>query len=336
MNVGRLTTDERVLVVAEIGNNHEGDFGAACELVDRAAESGVDAVKVQTFQVKYFVSAADQARYQRLSRFALSYDQFAELSARARSRGLLFIATPLDLDSAAFLDGVVDAFKIASGDNNFVALIERVADTGKPVILSSGFSDLAVIRRGVRIVREQWQARSLTENLAVLHCVSSYPVPDDEANLRAIPLLARELGCTVGYSDHTLGIAASLAAVALGARIIEKHFTLDKQRSDFRDHQLSADPREMTELVQQTRRIAAMLGAGEKVAQPSEAAAEQLSRRSIVASAAFPRGHKLGPQDFTWIRPGTGLAPGEEHRLVGRQLKRDVAFGEPILVADVE
>jgi sialic acid synthase SpsE len=287
MNVGRLTTDDRVLVVAEIGNNHEGDFGAACELVDRAAESGVDAVKVQTFQVKYFVSAADQARYQRLSRFALSYDQFAELSARARSRGLLFIATPLDLDSAAFLDRIVDAFKIASGDNNFVALIRRVADTGKPVILSSGFSDMAVIRRGVGIVREQREARGLAENLAVLHCVSSYPVPDDEANLRAIPLLARELGCTVGYSDHTLGIAASLAAVALGARIIEKHFTLNRTMKGT-DHAFSLEPAGLRKLVRDLDRARLALGDGEKRVYPSELGPIAKMRRTMT-----PEGYKV-------------------------------------------
>lgn len=170
----------------------------------------------------------------------------------------------------------------------------------------------------------------------MLQCGCSYPLPPEEAYLRAIPLLGSELGVTVGYSDHTLGIEASLGAVALGARIIEKHFTLDNGFSDFRDHQLSADPDEMRRLVDGVRKMEKLLGRAEKTVQPSEAGNRQVARRSIVAAAELAAGHRLTSADLTWIRPAVGLAPGEEAQLIGRTLKRPVNFGEPLLPRDVE
>lgn len=336
MKIGPIDLGEKVLVVAEIGNNHEGNFDAARELVRKAAECGADAVKFQTFRTKYFVSASDRARYDRLTSFELSHRQFEELQRLARSSGLLFISTPLDLESAAFLEGLVDCYKIASGDNNFYPLIERVCETGKPIIVSSGLSDLAQIARSVRFIEERWQACAVKQDVAVLHCVSSYPVPPAQANLAAITTLARVLPCTIGYSDHTIGIQACLIAVALGARIIEKHFTLDKQYSDFRDHQLSADPAEMAKLVRRISEMGVLLGTGEKVLQGSEAQVAHLVRRSIVAAGDLPAGHRLRFEDLTWIRPAAGLPPGDEAKVVGRRLKRTLAFGDPILLADLE
>lgn len=336
MKIGPIDLDRKVLVVAEIGNNHEGNVEVAKKLVSAAGECGVDAVKVQTFRAKYLVSAADKGRYERLRSFELSYRQFEELQKLAKSLGLLFISTPFDLESAAFLEDLVDSYKIASGDNNFYPLIERVCRTGKPIIVSSGLSDLAQISRTVRFIKERWTAFEIEQDLAVLHCVSSYPVPPEQANVAAVKRLAAELTCTVGYSDHTIGIQACLAAVALGARIIEKHFTLDKHYSDFRDHQLSADLPEMAELVRRVAEVSVLLGTGEKVLQENEVQAERLIRRSIVAAADLPAGHRVTLEDLTWIRPAIGLPPGEEASVVGRRLKRALTFGEPILLEDLE
>lgn len=336
MQIGTFNLDEKVLVVAEIGNNHEGNFAVAQELVRKAAECGVDAVKFQTFQTKYFVSASDRARYERLSSFELPYPKFERLRELAKSLGLLFISTPLDLLSAAFLEGLVDSYKIASGDNNFYPLIEFVCQTGKPLIISSGLSDLRQIAHSKQFVEKQWKSRGIEQHLAVLHCVSSYPVPPEQANLAAIPFLARELRCVAGYSDHTVGVEACLAAVALGAQIIEKHFTLDQHFSDFRDHQLSADPTEMQQLVQQIKKVRTMLGRPEKAIQPNETEATGLIRRSIVAAANLSSGHRLEWPDLTWIRPAVGLPPGAEELLIGRTIKRSLLFGEPILISDVE
>jgi N,N'-diacetyllegionaminate synthase len=334
MQIGRIRLDERIAIVAEIGNNHEGRFDVACRLVEKAAECGVDFVKFQTFRTAYFTSRADPARFDRLSRFELSYDQFRQLEKLARSLGVGFISTPLDLESGRFLEPLVDAVKIASGDNDFYPLIAQACRSGKPVIVSTGLADLAHLRRLKAFIETVRPAGAL-DRMAFLHCVCSYPVPDEQANLSAITTIRRELGGIVGYSDHTVGPEACLAAAALGARILEKHFTLDKHFSDFRDHQLSADPAEMAAIVKSVRRVEALLGDGEKRIQPSETATQRAARRSIVAGADLPAGHRLAAEDLTWIRPADGLPPGEEGRLVGRTLTRGLSFGEVIRPEDV-
>ena len=336
MRIGDFDLEKKVLVVAEIGNNHEGNFAIAKELVRKAAECGVDAVKFQTFKTEHYVSSSDAARFARLKSFELSYSQFEELSRLARSLGLLFMSTPFDLTSADFLDTIVDAFKIASGDNNYYPLIAQVVRTGRPVIISSGASDFQQVARTVEFVMRQPAEDGVAGRFAILHCVSGYPTPLDQANLRAIQVLADHFDYTVGYSDHTIGVMAALLAVALGARIIEKHFTLDKNFSDFRDHQLSADPAEMRELVRQVRVSSSMLGERNKVIQPCEEAVASAIRRSIVAGADLPAGHRITWSDLTWIRPASGLAPGEEQILVNRVLKRNVRFGEQLRASDVE
>jgi N,N'-diacetyllegionaminate synthase len=338
MRIGSFDTADRVLVVAEIGNNHEGNADLAAQLVREAAASGARAVKFQVVRARHLVSARDEARFARLSSFELPYETFAALAELARSLGLLFIATPLDLASARFLADRVDAFKIASGDNDFYPLLECVAASGRPLIVSSRLSDLEQITRSTRAVEATWDRVGVPKaarQLAVLHCVSSYPAPPEDVHLSALAILERELHCTIGYSDHTLGTEACIAAVAAGAQIVEKHFTIDKQYSAFRDHQLSADPEELRELVAAIARVTTLLGRPHKAIQPSEAAQVQAIRRSIVAAADLPAGHQLVFDDLTWIRPATGLRPGDEPRLIGRTLRRAVAFGEPILLADV-
>lgn len=252
-----------------------------------------------------------------------------------RARGLLFLSTPLDLGSADVLAGLVDAYKVASGDLTFVPLLERIAHTGLPVILSTGLSNLAEITAAVSVVRAAWAENSAGGELAVLHCVSSYPVAAHEASLRAIETLRAELDCTIGYSDHTGGLDAAPLAVALGARIIEKHFTLDKNSSEFRDHALSADPHELRELARRLRLAAELLGSPGKDVQPSERDSVSALRRSIVAAADLPEGHVLAEGDLTWTRPADGLPPGREDVLLGRSLVHDVRFGEPLREADV-
>jgi N,N'-diacetyllegionaminate synthase len=335
MIIGNHDTGKRVLLVAEIGNNHEGDFALAGELVRAAADCGADAVKFQTFRTRDFVSPRDRERFERMSRFELSWDQFERLAALAGNLGLVFLSTPLDIPSAEFLSRIVDGFKIASCDNNFYPLMERVAASGKPVIISGGMAGWNQIAGAKKFIEDAWWPRKLAPGLAVLHCVSAYPVPDNEANLAVIPRLVEMLDCTVGYSDHTLGIDACLAAVTLGARIIEKHFTLDKNQSSFRDHHLSVDPGEMRRMVRCARRIETLLGGAEKAVQPSEMVNQRLLRRAIVAAKDLRAGHRLSFEDLNWIRPAEGLAPGNEELLLGRTLVRGLSAGEPITVTEV-
>ncbi len=323
-------------MIAEIGNNHEGRFDVAERLVRLAAECGADAVKFQTFRTEHYVGRTNEQRFSRLKRFELTGEQFAELAALAHLLGLLFLSTPFDLESAAILEPMVDAYKIASGDNDFFPLITRVAQTGKAVLISSGASDLAQARRAVECVRAEWNARGVQADLAVLHCVSCYPVPPDQANLRAIQTLATALDVPIGYSDHTVGTDAALIAVALGARLVEKHFTLDHAFSGFRDHQLSADPGEMRDLVVRVRRAVRMLGNGNKVLQPCEIATAAEIRRSVVASRDLSAGHQLEAADVTWTRPAGGLPPGQEGALLGRRIRRSVSAGQALRASDVE
>lgn len=336
MKLGSFDTDTRVLIVAEIGNNHEGSAARAADMVRAAAECGVDAVKFQTVRAGELVSRKETARFERLTSFELSDAEYAELSQLARGLGLLFISTPLYLDAVAMLEPLVDAYKIASGDNDFLPLIEKVAHTGKPVIISSGVSTFAQIETAVATVRRIWRASEHAGELGVLQCVSSYPTPPEEAQLAAIPLLAQSLGCVAGYSDHTLGIDACVLAVGAGARILEKHFTLDKNLSDFRDHALSADPAEMRELVRRVRAAEAMLGNGDKRIQPCEEAAAIAIRRSIAAARDLKQGATISASDLKWIRPGSGLRPGQESLLIGRRLRRDVSADDLLSQSDVE
>lgn len=332
MKIGTHDIDEKILIVAEIGNNHEGNFDTARRMVEAAADAGVDAVKFQTFKTHLFTSNADPARVERLKRFELTHAQFTELRELARSRGLIWFSTPLDLESARFLEPLVDVFKIASGDNDFLALIRQVAASGKPLIISTGLADLAHLEWISSFAREH----GAEGHLAFLHCVCAYPAPAAEVNLRAIPLLATELGVPIGWSDHTLGPRASLAAAAIGARIIEKHFTLDKNFSAFRDHQLSADPAEMKAIVEGVREIEVLLGRAEKDVQPCEQGNAVPARRSIAAAKDLPRGHRLQESDLMWVRPAVGLAPGQESRLLGRVLSGEKKTGEAIFEKDVE
>jgi N,N'-diacetyllegionaminate synthase len=336
MIIGSLDTKRRVLIIAEIGNNHEGSFDLARQLVEKAADAGVDAIKLQTYRTEHYISKSDQDRFRRLKSFELTYRQFDDLAGMCRSLGLLFISTPFDLASADFLAPIVDSFKISSGDVDFYPLLDRVLRAGKPLILSSGISDLRRINETIGFVKRYWSNEQVAERLALLHCVSSYPVAPEEASLRSIRFLAERLDCTIGYSDHTLGGDAVLLAVALGAEVIEKHFTIDKRFSSFRDHQLSANPEEMGDLVHRVRMASLMLGAFEKRVQPGESEAVRSLRRSMVAGGDLCKGQKITWADVTWVRPGGGLAPGQEHLVVGRVLKRDLSFGEPLQEIDLE
>jgi sialic acid synthase SpsE len=338
-SMGVFQTLDRTLIIAEIGNNHEGDIAVARDLVLRAADTGVDAVKFQTFIPEHYCSVRDAARMETLNRFRLSFDQFAELAELARSKGLLFLSTPFDLESARFLGTVVDAIKIASGDNTFYPLIETAAAAAKPMIISTGLAGHDEIARAVDCAERAWRAKGVAPGLALLHCVASYPVPEDQANLGAIRTLADGFPkCTAGYSDHTIGADAAVLAVGLGARVIEKHFTLDTNFSDFRDHQLSADPEMMQTLVTAVRRAETMIGDGVLGTMPCEEPMLTPVRRSVVAARDLAAGETVSAEDVTWVRPGGGIPPGGEDGVIGRTLHRDVAQGDMIqsdILADI-
>jgi len=336
LKLDNIDTDKHVVVIAEIGNNHEGSFTLAERLIGLAAEANVDAVKFQTIIPEKLVSPIQKDRIRQLQKFQLSYADYEKLSRVAEREGVMFLSTPFDIESAHFLDALVPAFKISSGDNNFYALIDAVARTGKPIILSSGFTNLKQIQHTRDFIQDVWRNCGIVQEMAVLHCISSYPTHLHEANLLVVRRLRDQLGVTIGYSDHTIGIDAAVLSVALGARIIEKHFTIDKNYSNFRDHQLSADPDEMALLVKKVSEVDELLGDGEKCLQFGEQDNIDKMRRSIVAKRDLSQGTVLQYDDLDWLRPGEGLAPGREAEIVGKTLNRFIPAGGYILLRDLE
>ena len=329
MKIADFDLTKDVLIIAEIGNNHEGSYARAEEMIGLAAQAGAGAVKFQTIVPEELVSIQDEKRKRQLEGFRLSYQDFEKLSQVARRERVLFLSTPFDIESARFLEPLVPAFKIASGDNNFFPLIDVVAKTGKPIILSGGLSDLSELKITRDRIQNLWRQKGIGQELAILHCVVSYPTPPDQANLFAIRQIA-QLGVTVGYSDHTLGIDAAVLSVALGARIIEKHFTLDKNFSEFHDHKIAADPEEMSRLVRRVKETLQLLGRGVKEPQEAEKPMEEKVRRSIVAKRPLEKGAVLAWEDLAWVRPGGGLRPGLEDEILGKALRRPLAKGEQI------
>ena len=329
MIINSTNTNEKVLIIAEIGNNHEGNFTLAEEMIGLAAEAGSDAVKFQTIIPERLVSVQQTERIKQLKQFQLSYDQFSKLAEVAKNEGVIFLSTPFDIDSALFLNDIVPAFKIASGDNDFFPLMEVIAETGKPIIMSTGLMNLDEVKKSVLFIKNIWQENQIKQELALLHCVSSYPTPPENANLLTIREL-EQVADVVGFSDHTIGIKAAVLSVAIGARIIEKHFTLDNKYSDFHDHQLSANPADFKEMVEKIRIAEKMLGDGVKIPTDLELIAKPNIRRSIVANHNLSAGHKIKLEDLDWVRPGGGIRPGNEEKLIGKKLNFGVKAGENI------
>lgn len=335
MKIGNSDLSKNVFIIAEIGNNHEGSYTMAEDLIGLAAQAGVDAVKFQTFIPDKLVSEREEDRIKQLKKFQLSYDQFADLKKTADKVGVMFLSTPFDIESALFLNDLVPAFKIASGDNNFFPMIGEIAKTGKPIILSAGLTSFQQISKTKEFIEHIWDSNDIkTRELAILHCVVNYPTTANKANLLFIRELGK-LGVTVGYSDHTIGINAAICAVGIGARIIEKHFTSSKEYSDFRDHKISADPDEMKLLVDSIREVSEMLGEGEKRILDVEKPLLQNVRRSIVAGSDLGKGTLIAMEHISWVRPGIGLPPGSERLILGKRLKKPVKKGDMIFKEDV-
>ncbi len=321
-----------VFIIAEAGVNHNGELDMALRMVDAAAEAGADAVKFQTFETHRVISAvAPKAEYQArttgsaesqldmVRRLELSAEAHYELLARCRERGVLFMSTPFDRKSVDLLDELgVPAFKIGSGEITNWPFLEYIARKGKPIILSTGMSYLSEVDEAVRIIRNAGG-----NQLALLHCVSNYPSDPADVNLRAMQTLAAAFQVPVGYSDHTLGIEVALAAVALSARIIEKHFTLDKNLPG-PDHQASLEPHELQLLVNGVRIVEAALGHGRKQPAASEANTAAVARRSLVAAQDIPVGAVLTKDMIAIKRPGSGLPPAMYSYLIGRTARTTI------------
>ncbi len=251
----------RTFIVAEIGNNHEGNFSIAKKLIFQAAKAGVDAVKFQTFIPENYYDKNFTDRIKFLKSINLKRKQIVKLKNFAKKNKLLFFSTPFDVKSAEFLNRIQPIFKISSGDNNFLELIKKIATFKKPIIISTGGSDFGEILKIRKIVKSIWSKKKYKQKLIFLHCITEYPTKSSDANLSTIYKLKKMFPKEIiGYSDHTKGINVSVTAVACGAKVIEKHFTLDKNFSNFRDHKISANPKELKQLVKKIRKTELILG----------------------------------------------------------------------------
>jgi N,N'-diacetyllegionaminate synthase len=340
MRIGSRTVSygSPLFVIAEIGLNHGGSVARAIALVDAAADAGADAIKLQTIVADELVAPAcpPPMHVQAASltdffaTFELTEAAHERIAARAWARGLAVLATPFSLGSVDMLLRVgVDAFKIASGDITWHQLIARTAATGKPLVMSTGLATIDEIAAAVVVAGE---ARATS--VALLHCVSSYPVPRGEENLRAIDTLRREFGVPVGLSDHSGDAFAVPMAVALGASVYERHLVLEDEQ-DALDLAVSSRPSELSAAVALARRAHRSLGSGAKAGLGSEAGNRAASRRSLCLVRDVPEGHVLAAADLIALRPATGLAPFELPHVVGLTLRRAVRRGEALQYDDV-
>lgn len=327
-----LRTSCRTFIIAEAGVNHDGDFECAKRLIDIAADSGADAVKFQLFSPEDLASSeASLAEYQSvgsvenqpknqldmLSGLALPFEAHLHLQDYCRKKGILFLCTPFDFKSADYLHSILNVplLKVSSGEITNLPFLEFLGTLGIPIVLSTGMANMAEIQAAVDITQRHNQA-----DVALLHCVSAYPAPVEAVNLRAIQTLGSAFPqALIGYSDHTLGIHVAVAAVALGARIVEKHFTYDPSAPG-PDHQASLSPGELREMVRAIRDLEKALGDGVKQPHPCESDCLSAARKSLVAAQDLAAGHILQPGDLVAKRPGTGLPPAALPQVLGKRL----------------
>jgi N,N'-diacetyllegionaminate synthase len=333
-----------VFIIAEAGVNHNGSLDLAIKLVDTAKESGADAVKFQTFQAKLLATrSAHKAAYQErttsdaesqfemLRRLELDAAAHEKILQHCHKVGIQFLSSPFDEQSADLLESLgVPLFKVPSGEITNLPFLEHLARKRRPLIVSTGMSTLGEVEDAVQVM----QAAGATQ-LTLLHCVTEYPAPYDQINLRAMQTLKTAFGLPVGYSDHTPGIEIAIAATALGAEVIEKHFTLDRLMPG-PDHAASLEPRELAEMVRSIRHVEAALGNGIKAPAPCEVPNISVARKSVVAGRELGAGHQLQSGDLVIKRPGNGISPSLLPALIGRTLRTPLLKDQTIRWDDLE
>ncbi len=339
---------ERTIIIAEAGVNHNGSLDNAKKLIDVAAEAGADYVKFQTFKAEKMVTAlAEKAGYQQqnmndgestqfsmLKKLELSNEMHRELLDYCRKRNILFLSTGFDEESVDFLDALgIDLFKIPSGEITNKPYLQHIARKAKPVILSTGMAKLREVKEALYVMTGEGFKK---EMLTILHCNTEYPTPMRDVNLRAMTNIQKALNVRVGYSDHTLGIEVAIAAVALGAVVIEKHFTLDRKMPG-PDHKASLEPKELKQMIKAIRNVEeAISGNGIKAPSPSEMGNMTIARKSMHYSRSLKKGHVIVFSDFIMKRPGNGISPMYYEQYIGKVLKVNVTNDQMLKKEDFE
>jgi len=321
--------DTEIAVIAEVGVNHEGSLDKAMELLELASDAGADAVKLQTYTPERFISAADPVRFERVTRFGLSVDDLKQLADKANQIGITLFSTPVTEDVIPMLDTLFPVFKIASGDLTFEPTIRAVARTGKPAILSTGIGNMQEIETAIDWFRDEAGVDDLRDRLILMHCVSAYPTPIEQANVMSVPFLAEKTGLRVGYSNHVIGPEASIAAAAHGASVIEVHFTDCKTGRDFRDHELSFEPDDLKHLVEILPAVNAAVGIYKKEPMACEIANRTATRKGMVCAGSIEAGTVLTRADIMFARPEGEYAVSELDKLVGMKTLVPLAKGQP-------
>lgn len=327
----KIGENQPVFIIAEVGVNHNGSLSAAKKLIDVAVRAGADAVKFQMCNPEYMVvqdapkaayqkkRSGGESHYEMLKRLYFGVREHKLLKAYARKKNIIFFSTPFSIEDArALLQLKMPAIKVGSSDTNNHPQLEVIARARVPVILSTGMSDLNEVKEAVQVIRQAGN-----DQIVVLHCTTAYPTVDEDVHLRRMCTLRDELGVSVGYSDHTPGNEVAVAAVALGARMIEKHITLDRELSG-PDHFASLEPEELLAFVRAIRRAETILGSPKKEPTRGEKDIAKVARKSIVAAYDIPAGKKIAIEDLAFKRPGTGLAPSHAKKLVGTKARKDI------------
>lgn len=334
---------EPVYIIAEAGVNHNGSLEMARKMVEVAKESGADAVKYQTFKTENIIlrnapkstyhietTGNDQSWFDLLKTQELSREMHIDLIEHCRRVGITFLSTPYDEESADLLDELdVPAYKVASTDSNNIPFLRYLARKRRPMIVSTAMCEMVEVRDSVAAIHDEG-----LRGLVVMHCTGNYPAQIENANLRAMVTMRKELGVLMGYSDHIPENVNGIAAVALGAVAYEKHFTLDKNLPG-PDHRASLTPAELTELVQLLRRTELALGSDQKRRLPSEMENSQKLRKSVVSRTAIKKGQTLTAEMLAIKRPGTGFAPGKLYSLIGKRVARDIPTDSVLSVEDI-
>ena len=333
-----MNNQKKVFIIAEAGDNHNGDYDTALKLVDKAVEAGADCVKFQTFVTERVISKlAEKADYQKEStgtgesqyemvkKLELSFEQFRQIKKYCEQKKIMFLSTPFDLESIDFLQEIdIPFWKIPSGEITNLPYLEKIAHTGKDIIMSTGMCTIEEIQKAIDILKKNGAGK-----MTLLHCNTEYPTPYEDVNLRAMKTMAETFGVEVGYSDHTKGIEVPIAAAAMGAVVIEKHSTLDKNMPG-PDHKASLEPDELKQMIQSVRNIEKALGSSEKKPSTSEIKNIDIARKSIVAKKAIKKGEELTEDNLDIKRPGNGISPMYWYDLLGTKAVKDFSEDELI------
>ena len=332
-----IDTSRKIFIIAEAGVNHNGRVDLAYKLVDVAKEAGADAIKFQTFKAEKVVSSkAPKAEYQKkatssdesqlemIKKLELSFEDFVKLKKYCDKKGIMFLSTPFDHQSIDFLYNLIDIYKIPSGEIINYPYLKHIAAKNKPMIMSTGMTNLGEVEEAINTIRTV----NSEAKISLLHCTTNYPAPYEEVNLKAMQTLTAAFKLPVGYSDHTLGIEVPIAAAALGARIIEKHFTLDKKLLG-PDHKASLKPGELKEMIKAIRNIEKALGDGIKKPNKSEIEIIKVARRSLIATRDIRIGEIIKESDIIIKRPGTGIPPKFKEIVIGMRIINGIRQDEP-------